>query len=90
MPADASSPLLELWPEDRLKKIAAVPVYGSFEAFAQGDFRFVAEQVLSGGDVGEGALYVARAMSGVLLFTSHNKFLVVNNSNAKKKNWIKV
>jgi len=31
-----------------------------------------------------------RAMSGVLLFTSHDKFLVVNNSNAKKKNWIKV
>lgn len=27
-------------------------------------------------------------MSGVLLFTSHDRFLVVNNSNAKNKNWI--
>jgi len=30
------------------------------------------------------------ALSGVLLFTSHDKFLVVNNSINKKKNWINV
>ena len=28
------------------------------------------------------------ALSGIILFTAHDRFLVVNNSNAKKKNWI--